>query len=66
MKSHFGLLLFGVTSVIESIINLFLYVTFLYKFMPVCDFSFPIHFWYCDRVLKSGYLNKIKHNGQDL
>lgn len=66
MIKHFCYFVFGISSFIESAINLFLYTTFLYKIMPVCDFSFNLHFWLTNKLLKKGYLESIKDYGENI
>lgn len=62
---YIGLVTYGVLSVIESLINLILYLTFLYKFVPVSDFSLPFYFWFSNKYLKKSYIKSIQ-NGQDI
>jgi len=60
MKKHIGYLIYGVLSVVESLINLILYTTLLYKIIKVADFALPIHFSYCNKFLKKDYINSIQ------
>lgn len=64
LLKRLGLLLYGFASLLESILNIVLYVTFLDNLVKVFDFSIPFYFWWSDRVLKTGFLRDIKkeHN----
>lgn len=55
MIKRFGLILYGLLSVLESAINLLFYTTFIDKIM-VADFSLPFYSWYCDKFLKKGFI----------
>lgn len=61
LLKRLGLLLYGFASLLESILNIILYVTFLDNVRnQVFDFSVPFYFWWCDKVLKTGFLKAIK------
>lgn len=67
MKKRLGLIVYGILSVLESCINLILYLTFLDKVFSVVDISVPFWVKYCNQVLKSDFLKELKkNNGQDL
>jgi hypothetical protein len=61
MRERIGLLLYGILSTIEGVLNTLLYITFLDKVFGVFDFSLPVYFWYTDRFLKTNFLKKIKN-----
>ena len=56
-----GLILYGFASLLESVLNIVLYVTFLDNLRNrVFDFSIPFHFWWSDRVLKASFLDNLR------
>lgn len=65
LKDRLGLYLYGVASILEATLNLILYMTCLDKF-KVFDFSFPIYFWYTDKILKKDFLEDARRKSQDM
>jgi len=57
---HLGILTYGVLSAIESLVNLFLYATLLYAFIPVLDISLPFFGWWSNKVLKPYYMKQVR------
>lgn len=57
-----GLYVYGVISIVESILNLLLYVTMLDKIITPVDWSFPFYFKYTNSVLKGYYLDSLKES----
>lgn len=55
-----GLWMYGFASLLESVLNIILYITFIDNLVKVFDFSIPFYFWWSDRVLKGEYLNKLR------
>jgi len=59
-----GLILFGIATIVESVVNLFFYLTFLDKLM-VLDISLPFWTWYTNKFLKKGFLRRMKKENPD-
>jgi len=65
LKDRLGLFVYGVASILESTLNLIMYITCLDKF-KVFDFSFPLYFWYTDVILKRDFLEDTRRKSQDI
>lgn len=65
---RFGLVVFGLLSIVEGVLNTLLYVTILDKLIKPFDFAFPFYFTYIDKFMKQQYLKQAKNqiDGQDL
>lgn len=61
IKNRIGLILYGLFSAVEGLLNTILYVFYLDKF-KVFDFSMPFYFWWSDKVLKTNYLKGLRLN----
>lgn len=62
-----GLFIYGTLSILESSINMLLYVTFLDTVVTPVDWAFPFYFKYVDQLLKGNYLSNLKDNhGKDI
>tara|TARA_Y100001938_G_C8025642_1_gene397856 strand:+ start:743 stop:946 length:204 start_codon:yes stop_codon:yes gene_type:complete len=57
---RFGLIVYGFLSVVESLLNLVLYVTNLDKLISSFDVSLPFYFWYTNKFLKGTYITNLK------
>ena len=53
IRKRIALILFGLTSILEGIVNTFLYLTFLDKYIPAADWALPL------------YINTIKIRHED-
>lgn len=60
LLKRFGLIVFGLLSILEAVLNTVLYVTFLDKIIPAFDFSFPFYFNYTNKVMKSQFIANQK------
>ena len=65
IKKRFGLVMFGVIGIIENLVNLLMYLTFLDLLVGAVDCQMPNYFWYSNKFLKGGYLKDIGH-GKDI
>jgi hypothetical protein len=65
IKRRIGLVLFGVAGILENVVNLALYVTFLDLLLGPVDWQLPSHGWYSNKFLKESYLKDIGH-GKDV
>jgi len=66
IAKRIGLALYALLSIVESLINLILYLTFLDKIIKPIDWAFPFYFTYTDKILKNHYLNSLKKDhGED-
>jgi len=65
LKDRLGLFVYAVASILESTLNLIMYITCLDKF-KVFDFSFPLYFWYTDVILKRDFLEDTRRKSQDI
>jgi len=63
-----GLILYGILTIIEGIVNTVLYLTLLDTVLGAVDWAFPAYFKYTDRLLKNGYLTNMRktHHGKDI
>lgn len=62
-----GLILYGLLSTVESMFNLFLYITFLSGIIKPLDISIPFYFNFTDKFVKGYFLENIRKNdGQDI
>ena len=60
LLKRIGLLFYGAISVIESLLNLSLYVSHLDSIIKPLDIAMPFYFWYTDKFLKGCYLANLK------
>lgn len=65
LVKRIGLLLYGLMSIVESLVNTLLYATCLDIVVPAVDLAVPFYFSYSDKFLKTSYLSNLKkdHNG---
>tara|TARA_R100000963_G_C4644005_1_gene107794 strand:- start:1389 stop:1601 length:213 start_codon:yes stop_codon:yes gene_type:complete len=62
ITKRLGLLVYGVISIFESVINTLLYLTLLDTLFKPIDWAFPFYFKYSDAFLKGAYLSNLKNN----
>ena len=62
-----GLFIYGILSIIESVVNTLLYISHLDLCRKPIDMAMPFYFWYVNKFLKGTYIAKLKDkHGQDI
>jgi hypothetical protein len=59
LKNRVGLIIYGILSMVEGLLNTLLYITHLDK-IKVVDISMPFYFWWSDNILKTNYIRSLK------
>jgi hypothetical protein len=62
-----GLFIYGILSIIESVVNTLLYISHIDLCRKPFDMAMPFYFWYVNKFLKGTYIANLKDkHGQDI
>jgi len=62
-----GLFIYGILSIIESVVNTILYISHIDLCRKPFDMAMPFYFWYVNKFLKGTYIANLKDkHGQDI
>ena len=56
-----GLFIYGILSIIESVVNTLLYISHLDLCRKPIDMAMPFYFWYVNKFLKGTYIANLKN-----